>query len=101
MVYNLSGISGNTTGVLSMIQGVNDVLLFGWFGVLILLMVFSISLISFIMGTQQASKSFIGASFTTMVISFLLFVVNMVPPLAVLICVLLFAGSAVMGLRDS
>ena len=101
MAYNLSGISGNTTGVLSMVQGVNDVLLFGWFGVLILLAVFFISLISFIMGTQQASKALIGASFVSMVISFLLFIIDLVPSLAVLICVLLFAGSAVMGMRDS
>lgn len=100
MVYNLSGLSSNTTGVVTFMQGVNSILMEGVFGMLIIIVIFVVSLIAFLGGTNSASKSFLGASFIAFSITILFRAVDLVPDLMLYAMLVILAGSVVTGLKD-
>lgn len=85
MSYNLTGMSGNVTGLLSLFQVVNSELMFGWLGVCILFAATSIALITFLWATNDAGKSFIASTFISFTLSILLRAVDLVPDLAIFI----------------
>ena len=101
MTYNLSGIGDNTTGVLSLAQHVNTHLMGGSLGIQWLIIIFVVSVMGFLVSSRQAARSVVAASFITMISSFLLRLVSLIPDLAVFISIVLFAGSAVLALKDS
>jgi len=101
MAYNITGIIDNSTGFLSLVQGVNTGIMFGYLGILILLIIFSVSLMAFLLGTDEAGKSFIAASFIAFGMSMLLRAVDLVPNIALFITLILLAGSIAFGLRNN
>jgi len=100
-MYNLSGIAQNTTGIASFVVGVNDQLMFGWLGNLFLMIIFVVALISFLVGTNDAGKAFIGSSFIAWVSSLLLVAAGLVDAQVMFVCLALLAGSVAINLRRS
>lgn len=88
MSYNITAISANTTGVLSMTQNVNNVLMFGWLGVLFLIGLTVIIFSTFIFVTQDTKKSVAATAFISSVLSILLRMGDLVPDLAVYITII-------------
>ena len=87
MTYNLTAIaSGNTT--VSIFQSVNTNIMDGWLGVIILIVIAAIMYMSFVFSTKQPVKSFTGTAFIMSIISFLLFTLEMIPVIAVWLCVI-------------
>ena len=88
MSYNLSAIASNTTGILGFMKGVNTVLMFGWLGVLILISIGFIAFMAFMISTNDVRKSIIGTLFLSFGFSIFLRAMNLVPNLAVTICLI-------------
>lgn len=99
MTYNLTGIGDNITGLLSFTQGVNNVLMFGHLGHIFLVVIFSISLITFLLSTDEAGKSLIASSFTTFVCAILLLAVDLINPLGLYIPLIILAGSVALNIK--
>jgi hypothetical protein len=91
MAYNLSGIGENTTGMLSFTQGVNNNLMFGFLGILLLVVISVICYIAFLASTDDAGKSFAATAFIATMLSILLRAVDLIPNLALIICVITLA----------
>jgi hypothetical protein len=93
MSYNLSAISANTTGMLGFFKGVNNVLMFGWLGVLFLLVIGLICFMAFMVSTNDVRKSFIATSFISFGLSIFLRAMSLVPDFALYVCLVLSAIS--------
>jgi len=93
VTYNLTSISENATSFLEFTQGVNDVLLDGWFGVGILISIFVVLIIGFTFVTQDIRKSLIGSSFICFVTALSLRGLDLLPNLAIWISLLVLAVS--------
>ena len=97
MSYNLSRVVENTTGILSFTQGVNEVIMDGWLGVLILVSFSTIILISYLHFTNDPVKSVAGTAFITLTMALLLRAANLIydrPLFVVLVvCALALAGT--------
>jgi len=93
MTYNLSAISSNTTGIASLAQGVNDELMFGWFGVILLVSITTIIYMGLQSTTGDASKAFPATAFICSGIAILLRLLNLLPDLALFITFVLCAGT--------
>lgn len=72
MVYNLTGIAGDTGGMLSFVQGVNEILMFGGLGIVFLIGIGVVMFMSFMWVTNDSSKSIAGTSFLVFSLSILL-----------------------------
>ena len=88
MTYNLSSIAENTTGLASFTQGVNTVLMDGWLGVMILLVITVITFMSFMLSTNVVRKAIIGSSFISFGLSLFLKALNLVPNFAIFLCLI-------------
>lgn len=77
-LYNLTGIATNSTTYLGFYQGVNDNLMFGWLGPLILLGLWIILVSSYFIATGDIGKSISGGSFLAFVFSFFLSAVGLI-----------------------
>jgi len=70
MVYNLTAITtGNETGLLNMVVGINNNLMFGFLGDLFLIGFAIILFMSFYMATNDISKSTMGTFMIIFIIS--------------------------------
>lgn len=105
MVYNLTSIAENSTGLLGLTQGVNDVLLFGWFGTLIIMAVCTILFISFIGATKgqesSVARSFAATMFIALALSLLFRAVELVPNKVLYVCLVGAAASVGFMFRKS
>lgn len=72
MSYNLTAISHNTTGLLTFIQGVNNVLLGGQFGTMLVVALTFILGSSFFYSTGDIRKSIMATSFIIAIVSIFL-----------------------------
>lgn len=90
-MYNLT-TAGNVTNVLQFTQNVNTYLMDGWFGVMILGVLYVIMFMAFLANTRQPVRSFTGASFIGMGLSFLMFIMGLVPVIAVYVMVISLAA---------
>jgi len=88
--YNLTNITGSG-GILSLTQGVNSVLLGGWLGTLILIMLGTVFFMHFMFRTNDVGRSLGAASFLCFGLSILLRAVNLIPDLTMFICLILTA----------
>lgn len=93
MSYNLTNISQNTTGLLSLTQNVNDTLMFGWLGTMFLIGVTVVIFTSFIFTTNDVKRSVAGTAFLSFSMALFLRAVSLVPDLAVYVT-LVCAGLA-------
>lgn len=94
MTYNLTGVASNTTGMLGFIQGVNDNLMFGWLGVVLLLGIVSVMFLSFYFSTKDVGKSVVGTAFIAFMLGVLMRAMGLIPDLAIFI-ILIGCGVAV------
>jgi Na+/proline symporter len=86
MSYNITQIgAGNTT--ISIIQNTNTVLVGGWLGVLILVMVVVIAFMNFVFTTKDPKKSTVGSMFVGFLAALILFAMELVPIIAVWVCI--------------
>ena len=93
MVYNMSSIATNTTGMLSFMQGVNNVLMFGWLGIIMLLVITAITFMAFIVSTNDARKALMGSSFIAFTLSLFLKAMGLIPNMAIFACLIAAAAS--------
>jgi len=94
MVYNLTSIINNSTTILSMVQGVNQVLMFGLLGTLFLIGIIVVAFTSFMFVTNDTNKSVAATAFIAFTLSLLLKAINLIPNLALFIT-LIGSGAAI------
>ena len=100
MVYNLTGIASNSTDPLAMIQAVNNNLMSGWFGVLILIMLAGVLFMSFMFSTRDFRKSLMSTSFIVFLLSVLLAAMNLMSGFVIIITLILLAGTVALSSRQ-
>lgn len=93
MAYNLTNLSQNTTGILSLAQNVNETLTLGWLGSLFLIGLTVVMLLSFIFATNDVKRSIAATSFLSFGLALMLKAVSLVPTLAVYIALVVCAAS--------
>jgi len=97
--YNLTGMS-NSTGIVELMQLVNNELMFNFFGTGILLTIFLISLFAFLNSTGgDAMRSLAGASFISFALSLLLVILNLIPNY-IMYSVLVLAALSAIGVKN-
>ena len=99
MTYNITQIASNTTGVLGMVQGVNEVLLFGWMGNLFLLGFAVVIFMAFSFSTQDPRRSLAATAYISFVLSLLLRAVDLVPNTTLYITLILTASMVAFTFR--
>ena len=92
-MYNLSAIGENISGILGFIQGVNNVLMQGWLGVIFLIVITFVCFTSFMVTTNDVRKSIIGSSFISFGLCLFLKAMGLVPNLAIFISLVVAAGA--------
>ena len=94
--YNLTGMN-NSTGIVELMQTVNEELMFNYFGLGLLLAIFVVSFISFFNGSGgNTSKSFAASSFICFAFSILFMMLGIIPSYLIYVCLILAAVSIVM-----
>ena len=95
--YNLTGISGNmsgnNTGLLVFTQGVNDVLLGGWLGALLLIGIFAVIYMSTMFTTNSTQQALIVSSFICFSLSIPLVALDLLTPLGMWICLFILIAT--------
>lgn len=99
MVYNLTNLSTNTTGILSLTQNVNNTLMFGWLGSLFLIGVAVVLLTSFLYSTNDVKRSIAATSFISFALALFFRAVNLVPDIAIYITLICAAASLAFSWR--
>lgn len=94
MVYNLTTLASNATGLLGFLQGVNAILMFGWFGTSILIGIVIVCFASFMFVTNDTNKAVAASAFIAFTLSVMLRAVNLVPNITLFIT-LIAAGCAI------
>ena len=91
MVYNLSSISENSTGIVSIAQGVNNEILNGLLGILLLIGIVAVFFIGFFYSSRNVRSAYVGSMFITFIISIIFVAISIAPPQAIFICLILLA----------
>lgn len=99
--YNLTRLTDNSTSTIEMLRVVNDDLLLGSFGVLMLIALFVTVLLSTLQTTENAGKAFLAASFVSAMASYILLVLGLLPPYAVITTTVLLVGSGVANIKNT
>jgi hypothetical protein len=93
MPYNLTNMSQNTTGILSLTQNVNDTLMLGWLGTLFLIGVTVIILTSFIFSTNDVKRSVAATAFLSFALCLFLRAISLVPDTAIYVTLICSAAA--------
>jgi len=89
MTYNLTNITqANQTTILTFTQGVNNVLMHGMLGVLILIGLWAVVFISVMVSSNDAVKASLTSGFVAFALAISLFALGLVPQLAIFIPIL-------------
>lgn len=91
--YNLTAIATNSTGMLGFVKGVNNVLMFGWLGVLFLIILFVVMISSFVYLTNDFRKSLMASSFLTLLFTIFMKATDLLPDTAFFIALVVCALS--------
>ena len=97
--YNLTAAFGNSTCIVGLMQGVNSVLMHGYYGIVILIAIFAISFMSFIRTTNDPGRSFTATSFLLFIFSIMLRALNLIPDIAVYISLGMLGIGVAVGLK--
>ena len=92
MVYNLTGLTANGTGMLGLIQGVNQELTFGWLGTMLLISLAMVFFGSFFFTTRDMGKAFAATAYISFVLSIFLRTMGLIPNIVLFITLILTAG---------
>ena len=93
MSYNITGIGQNTTGLLTFIQGVNNNLMFGWLGTLLLMAITVILFTSFMVTLGEVRRVVVATTFLSFIFALLLRMMSLIPNLVMFISLILAAGA--------
>lgn len=93
MAYNMTALGSNVTGLLSFTQNVNNVLMKGWLGTLLLIGLAIIFYIAFITSTGDAKKAIGGTAFLSFGLSIFLRAMSLIPDLALFITLVCCAAA--------
>ena len=95
MVYNISNISymANQSGVLGVVQVVNNDLMAGWLGSLFLIGLAVVILTSFIYSTGDVKRSIAATSFISFALALFMRAMSLIPDLAIYITLICCAAS--------
>ncbi len=100
-MYNITNItSGNETGLLTLVQGVNEQLVFGQLGNMFMVGLFALFFISFQQTTGETGRSFMATSFICFVIAMPLVALNLVHPYAILFTLIMSAIGVAMNWKE-
>ena|SRR3990172_8494422 len=100
MVYNLTQIANNATGLSSFTVATNNVLLDGWLGVILLVVIWFVAFNAYQYVNGDPRKAFGPAFFAAFLFSLFFNVVGIVQPLATFICLFLAAASVAFNFKD-
>ncbi len=95
MSYNLTQIATNTTGILGMTQGINEELMFGWLGIILLIGLSAIIFIAFIKTTGNTQKAMTATGFITFILALLLRAMQLITNDLVLFITLIICAGAI------
>ena len=98
--YNLTNITSNGHGILGFTQGVNSVLLGGWLGILILIMLGGVFFMHFVYRTGDPGRSLGATAFLCFGLAILLRAVNLIPDMALFICLAITAVVVALTFRN-
>ena len=101
MVYNLTGIVENTTGMLSFTQGVNNELMGGWLGIIFLIGLSVVLFGSFMFTTNDTKKSVAATSFLCFGIAFLFRMIDFVGDTTLFVCLIGCAAAIAFTWKES
>jgi hypothetical protein len=87
--YNLTKMSNNTGDVADFVKIVNDELMLGYLGLMLLIIFWVLSFFSFFANTNSGAKSMAGASFICFLISMFLLSMDILAPLWVFVMIIL------------
>ena len=90
-MYNLTNVTSGGHGILGFTQGVNSVLLGGWLGVLILIMLGTVFFMHFVYRMNDPGRALGATAFLCFGLSILLRLVNLIPDMAMYVCLILTA----------
>ena len=99
MSYNLTNISQNTTGLLSLTQNVNDTLMLGWLGSLFLIGIAVVLLTSFLYTTNDVKRSIAATCFISFALALFLRALSLVPDLAIYVTLVCSAAALAFSWR--
>lgn len=91
--YNLTGIANNSTGILGFTQGVNETLMFGWLGILILIGLAAVIVSSFYFTSRDWGKSLAAGAYISFILALLLRAIDLIPNLAIFITLIIAAAA--------
>ncbi len=92
MPYNLS-IVANSSGITELTQNVNTYIMEGWWGTMILLMIFGIMLLSLLARTNNPRVSFAATTFVCFTLSMFLLALGLIQDLVFFILLIMAAFS--------
>ena len=107
MAYNITAIS-NTTGILDFIQKIDNHIFCipsgcggegGLLGMTILIIIFGVLMINFVANNKEFNSSIMAASFICLIIGGLFFLMEIITPTAIYICLLVWGISVAIGSR--
>jgi hypothetical protein len=95
MVYNITNIShmANQSGVLGVTQAVNNHLMGGWLGSLLLIGITIIILTSLVFSTNDLQRSIAATSFISFALALFLRAMGLIPDMAIFITLICCAAS--------
>jgi len=98
-MYNLTNITGdgNTTGLLNTVQGINDVLMFGYLGDIFLMGFAAILFITFYTSTQDVAKTLMGTFMIIFVLSISMVGLGLVHTLTTIIALIMLVAGVVLS----
>ena len=100
-MYNLTGMIDNTTTITSFVVTVNDNLMFGWLGLLLLIGIAVVLFTSFQYSTNDSGKSFTATSYICFVISLLFTALGILNERVAIICLMCCAGAIALSWRHA
>ena len=92
-IYNLTNItgSGNMTTILSFTQGVNEQLMFGWLGTILLIGIWFVIFISTMVSSNDGIKASMVSGFITFTLAVSLVALNLASAIALFVPLILTA----------
>lgn len=100
MVYNLTGIIQNSTGFVAFMQGVNEHLVFGALGLVMLISICMVLMFGFYFVTQDVKRSVSATAFIAFGLSIFLTAMSLLSTQALLITVIGAAAAIAITFRD-
>jgi len=93
LTYNLTSITSNSTNIVGFIQGVNQELMLGFLGIMILIGITVITLIAFIQATGDTNKAVAASAFIAFGLALFLKMLDLIPNAALFITLVLAGGA--------